>query len=97
MTREGVEQEDEFALEAKQTKLILFPYLGAGIMLHLLAESEHLSVTSLPQKRLHLLLTDKLFSHMKSGQTEDLDIVWSCLETVHVSFVLTYWKYVWFR
>lgn len=79
MTREEVEQEDEYVSEAKQTNLTLFPYLGPGVMLRLLAESGHLSFASLPQTCLHLLPTDKLFSHMKSGQIRepDTDIVWS--------------------
>ena len=54
-----VEEEDESVLEAEQTNLFLSPHLGEGVMLRLLAESEHLSFASLLQTCQPLLSTDR--------------------------------------
>lgn len=43
-----VEEEDESVLEAEQTNPSLSPHLWEGVVLHLLAESEHVSFASLP-------------------------------------------------
>lgn len=96
-----MEEEDESVSEAEQRNLTLFPHLGAGVMLRLFAESEHLSFASLPQTCQPLLPTDKLFSHMNSGQNPE-NPIWKLSgvvqETAHVRHVHTYWKYsVWFR
>ena len=71
--REKDMEEDESILEAEQTNLSLSPQLGKGVMLHLFAEVEHLSFSSLPKTCQPLLPTDRklpsaeLLTHPRSA------------------------------